>query len=121
MSRAKIAGFVVLAVQLVWVAHEQLGSSRYFCWAPLHEHVWYRVEAQVGGKALSDDQIAARYGRRGALYHRSARGFWELNAAQHVLDSLAWRERTLPPEQRATVSVLYRINDRGARTWTYTP
>jgi hypothetical protein len=47
--------------------------------------------------------------------------FWELNAAQHVLDSIALRERSLHPSARAEVTVRYRIDDGGTRTWTFTP
>jgi hypothetical protein len=119
MSRAKLAGFALLGAQLIWIAHEQLGASRYFCWAPLHEQVWYRIEARVGATPLSDAQIAERYGRKGAFYDAERREFWELNAAQHVLDTVAWRESALASEQRALVTVRYRINDRETRTWTY--
>lgn len=109
------------ALQLAWFAHEQRGASRYFCWAPLHELVWYRIDARVAGVPLSDAQVAARYGRRGALYDASRGAFLELNAAQHVLDTVARRERSLPAAQRARVTLRYRVNGREERVWTYAP
>jgi hypothetical protein len=121
MPRAKIAGLVLLALQVAWIAREQLGPSRYFCWAPLHEHVWYRLEARVGGVALTNAEVARRYGRKGAFYDVQRGEFWELNAAQHVFDTVARREGTLALEQRASVSVRYRTNDRETRSWTYAP
>lgn len=121
MPRARGAAVALLALQVVWIIHEQLGVTRYFCWAPLHEHVFYQIEARQHGKRLSDAELAARYGRRGALYVAGARAFWELNAAEHVLDTVERRERTLHPSARAQVTVKYRINDRGTKTWTFTP
>lgn len=121
MLRARTAAIALLLAQLGWFAHEQAGRSRYFCWAPLHEHVWYRIDARREGQPLTEAQIIARYGRLNT-FHDLARGeLWELNAAQHVLDSVGLRERSLPPAQRAAVTVTYRINDREPRTWTYTP
>src|SRR5689334_9646809 len=105
MSPAKLAAITLLALQVAWIAHEQLGTSRYFCWAPLHEHVWYQVDARRNGQRMSDREVAKRYGRRGALYIEPYRMFWELNAAQHVLDSIVLRERSLAPSARAEVTV----------------
>ena len=121
MSRARIAAALLLALQVAWIAHEQLGPSRYFCWAPLHEQVWYQIDARRGSERLSDAEVATRYGRRGALHVPEHRMFWELNAAQHVLDTIALRERSLHPSARAEVTVRYRINNGGTRTWTFTP
>jgi len=114
-------GAALLAAQALWFAHEQAGPSRYFCWAPLHEHVWYRVAAERNGRHLDDAQVRARYDRRGAFYDPARGELWELNAAQHVLDSIAWHESALPPRERMHVTVTYRIDDRESRTWTYTP
>jgi uncharacterized protein YifE (UPF0438 family) len=114
-------GIALLVAQLAWFAHEQAGRSRYFCWAPLHEHVWYRVDARHGGRTLTEGEVVARYGRLNAFHDRRRGELWELNAAQHVLDSVARRERSLPEDERVAVSVTYRIDDREPRTWTYTP
>jgi hypothetical protein len=121
MHKAELLGVAALALQLAWFAHEQLGDTRYFCWAPLHEHVWYRVDARVRGRRLDDGAVALRYGRRGATYYTGRGEFWELNAARHVIDSIALRERSLPLAERATVTLTFRTDDREARTWTYAP
>jgi hypothetical protein len=121
MLKTSQIGAVVLALQLGWFVHEQLGVSRYFCWAPLHEHVWYAIDARLAGKRLSADAVLQRYGRRGAFYDRTQRAFWELNAAQHVLDTIRLREDSLPAAQRARVTLRYHIDDREAHSWTYTP
>jgi hypothetical protein len=121
MRVAQRLGGLFCAVQLVWFCREQTGKSRYFCWAPLHEHVVYRIDARRDGAPLSDAEIKQRYARRGAFYDAARSEFWELNAAQHVIDTIAWREATLPRPQRAHVILHYRVDDRGMQTWTYTP
>lgn len=121
MPRANLAAAALLALQVGWIVHEQLGASRYFCWAPLHEHVLYEIEAHTGGRRLSHAEVALRYGRRGALDVDGTRFFWELNAAQHVLDTVARRERSLHPSVRAEVTVRYRVNGRQEQTWTFAP
>jgi hypothetical protein len=113
-------GAGLLVMQALWFAHAQTTSARYFCWAPLHEHVFYRVTAERAGVFLSDRQVIQRYGRRGAFYDAARGEFWELNAAAHVIDSIAWREATLPPAQRMQVRMSYRIDDREPHTWTST-
>jgi hypothetical protein len=121
MSGLARLGGSLLVLQLAWFVHEQRGASRYFCWAPLHEHVWYRIDAKRGLAQLRDAQVALRYGRRGAHYDRTRGEFWELNAAQHVIDSIVWREEALPRSQRAHVTLHYRIDAGDTQTWTYTP
>lgn len=121
MHATRLLGGLFLGLQAAWFCSEQSGTSRYFCWAPLHEHVFYRIDARRGGVPLSDAQIQRRYGRRGAVYIATRAQFWELNAAQHVIDTIAWREATLPRAQRAHVILRYRINDRGTQAWIYTP
>ena len=40
-------GACSLALQAALVRRtSRQGASRYFCWAPLHEHVWYRIERE---------------------------------------------------------------------------
>jgi hypothetical protein len=121
MLKAERFGAVLLGLQLLWFAWQQTGASRYFCWAPMHEHVWYQVLAERDGARVADEELAERYGRRGAFHDARRSEFWELNAAQHVIDSITWREATLPPAQRLRVTLTYRINDRGPHTWTYAP
>jgi hypothetical protein len=121
MSGLARLGGLLLALQAAWFIREQQGASRYFCWAPLHEHVWYRIDAHQGGVQLQDAEVAQRYGRRGAHYDPTRGEFWELNAAQHVIDSIAGREAALPRSQRAHVTLRYRIDAGDTRTWTYTP
>lgn len=118
---ANRVGWCFLALQALWFMHEQLGASRYFCWAPLHEHVWYRIDAEHNGRQLTDAEVTARYDRRGAFLDASSGEHWELNAAQHVLDTVRWHEQSLPVEQRARVTVSYRRNHHEARTWSYAP
>jgi hypothetical protein len=38
-----------------------------------------------------------------------------------VLDTVVRRERSPHPSARAHVTVRYRINDRGSKTWTFAP
>lgn len=111
----------LLAAEALWFAHEQMGATRYFCWAPLHEHVFYRVDARAGERALSDAEVAQRYGRRGAFFDAGRREFWELNAAAHVIDSIRWREAAAPRAEPLHVTLHYRIDDGEPQQWTYTP
>jgi hypothetical protein len=121
MRFATLLGGTLLVLQLAWFAWQQRGASRYFCWAPLHEHVWYRIDARRAGLPLQAAEVAQRYARRGAFYDASRGEFWELNAAQHVIDSIALREASLPHAQRVQVTLHYRIDGRGTQAWTYTP
>jgi len=121
MHANRLLGGLFLALQLAWFCREQTRSSRYFCWAPLHEHVFYQIDARRAGVRLSDGEVMQRYGRRGAFYDAMRQEFWELNAAKHVIESIAWREASVPRPQRAHVTLHYRIHGRGTQTWTYTP
>ena len=110
-----------LCLQVAWFSWEQRGPSRYFCWAPLHEHVWYRIDAQVAGRSLSQDEIRARYERPGAFLDAKRVEQWELNAAAHIIDSIRLREAQEPPAGRAEVVLSYRRNAGESETWRYRP
>ncbi|MDH5676055.1 MAG: hypothetical protein OEZ06_28290 [Myxococcales bacterium] len=120
MTRVAV-GRALLLLQLAWFVYAQTGERRYFCWAPLHEHVFYRIEARVAGRPLDARALSVRYGRRNAFFDSTRGQHWELNAAAHVIDSIVWRERSLPPPERAEVTLRYRVNDGEARTWTFAP
>src|SRR5215218_3920229 len=54
-------GAAFLLLQLGWLLLEQRGPTRYFCWAPNDYMTRYRIEARVGGRPLSRDEILRRY------------------------------------------------------------
>jgi hypothetical protein len=109
-------GLALLAAQVGWIATAQLGRARYFCWAPLHEHVRYRIEVTVNGRLLTQDEVAERYGRRSLFWDAERGEDWELNALEHVRDTVRRREQW-PTAEEVRVLVSSRTNGREQTVW----
>ncbi len=112
MRRAAVAvGVTVLAVQIVFVAYEHLGPTRYFAWAPNDYVVQYRLAAAVDGHDLSPAGVRARY-------HLASRGIWYF-PAQHIIDDVQQYERTYGSGDRVRATLSYRLNGHPQKTWRW--
>jgi hypothetical protein len=108
-----IAGVAILAFQLVMIGYARFVPSRYFCWAPYDIQSEYRLDVTIEGKALTAAQIRARYRRpRQGVDNRSIR---------HVMDIVEQYEQTYGRNDRAQVSMKYRINGKAEQQWQYPP
>jgi hypothetical protein len=112
MRRAALAaGVAVLAVQVALVAYEHLGPTRYFAWAPNDYVVQYRLAATVDGRRLSPVAVRRRY-------HLAPHGVWYF-PAQHIIDDVQQYERTYGSPDRVRVTLVYRLNGHGQKTWRW--
>ena len=117
-QRTRIAfGIALLILELVLFARARFTESRYFCWAPFHSEARYVIDATLGGRALTDDQIARRYRLPRYYWDPGTRSDWELNTITHVIDTIRATEAALPAAERAAVVVTYRVNGRPNERW----
>jgi hypothetical protein len=114
-----LCGASLLLIQGAMFVRARFVDSRYFCWAPFHSHARYAIDASVGGRALSADEIAVRYGIARLYWDAETRENWELNTMAHVFDTIAATERLLPSDERAKVEVTYRVNGRQPERWQH--
>lgn len=108
-----------LAVQLVAIATAPITHFRQLAWAPLHEQAWFRLQASVGDRALSDEQLEARYHLRGVHSNPVTHESWQLNELTHVFQVIEATERELPAAQQAQVSVTARVNGTPVDGWRW--
>jgi hypothetical protein len=104
-------GAALLVFQLGAVVYARFTDARYFCWAPYDTQTEYTIEAALSGKALTAQEIRARY-RRGpkGVDNRSPR---------HVQDILAGVETLYHPGDPAEVTLRYRINGHEEQVWRW--
>ncbi len=120
---APILGVLFLAAQVVAVADQHRGPTRYFAWAPNDYVVEYDLRVQVDGRPLDAAQIDSRYGR---LYGASAgstgdpylRGVWEFPPEQ-LIDIVRQYEQTYGRQQHAHVLLDYRLDGGARHAWTW--
>lgn len=120
---APVLGVLFLLAQAGAVAHEHLGPTRYFAWAPNDYIVEYDIRVTVDGRPLDAAQINARYGH---LYGMTVnepgqldlRGVWEFPVRQ-LEDVIEQYEKTYGHGQRASVTLDYRLDRRSAGSWTW--
>lgn len=111
--RLVLAAALLLA-QVGAIAYARFTPLRYFCWAPYDEITVYRIEARLGDRELSEEEIRRRYGIKAA--GRDNR------SSHHILHALRQAERTrerLDPAARAELTVTYWRNGLGPHTWRY--
>lgn len=108
-----IAAVAILAFQLVMIGYARFVPARYFCWAPYDIQSEYKLDVTIGGHALTAAQIRARYRRpRQGVDNRSI---------QHVMDIVQQYEQTYGRNDRAWVSMTYRVNGKAEQAWQYPP
>ena len=114
---ALAAGVGLLALQLAFFVRARFTGSRYFCWAPFHSEARYTIDATIAGRALSDDEVARRYGFASYYWEQSSRTNWELNSIVHVTDTVRATEAAFPVGERAAVVITYRVNGHPTERW----
>jgi hypothetical protein len=106
-----VIGIAVLVPQVALIAWARVHPMRYYCWAPYDQQNEYEIETVVGGRALTPDEIKQRY--RISTPGRNPR------AVSQVTDIVSYVERVYRPEDRAEVTVRYRVNGGKERVWRW--
>ena len=104
-------GIALLAFQVGAIVYARFTDSRYFCWAPYDTQTDFVIEASVNGKALTAEQIRARY-------RRSPEGV-DNRSPRHVQDIVAGVESLYHAEDPAEVILRYRVNGGEERIWQW--
>ena len=99
----------LLIAQGFGVARMLWATDRFFAWAPHDQRTDFVVSASHEGRAVALSEIARRYGLPPTDWH----------AAHNVLQTIETAEERLPPRDRWTVVVRYRINFGAERVWTH--
>jgi hypothetical protein len=103
-----IIGALFLCFQVFRIAHARFTDVRYFCWAPHDRLSPYQVSATVNGRALSGDEIKARY-------HIDASGVE--TQAQEIYEIVELHETAYPIGEDVRVRVVYQPNGRRDREY----
>jgi hypothetical protein len=107
----KILGASLLLFQLGAIGYARFVPSRYFCWAPFDAQNEFVIDARVGGRELTAEEIRRRY-------RRPQRGV-DNRAVQHVKDIIIGYETTYGAGEGAEVVLRYRVNGGEERTWRW--
>jgi hypothetical protein len=113
LSVRSTLGAVFLLAQLGLVVYEQMGSSRYFCWAPNDYVVDYRLDVTVAGRPLSADEVMRRY--------RFPQAGRMEQTVQHLIDIVQQYEMTYGRAEQAEVLLSYRPNGHAEQDWRWPP
>lgn len=106
-----VTATVFLIAQGLSILYAQLGSSRYFCWAPNDYMVSYDIRVEIQGKRLSPSDVERRY-------RLPANGVYQ-NIASHLIDNLRQYETTYGRNDRAYVLLTYSTNGTQERSWEW--
>ena len=106
-----VVATVILALQASMVIRSRFVESRYFCWSPHSTQVRFDLDVSVHGRKLSRMEAAQRY--------RLWDAEWEAHAAQNLIDTIETFERTYGRDDRAEVSLRYRVNGGTEKTWRW--
>jgi len=108
-----IAGVSILAFQLAMIVYARFVPSRYFCWAPYDVQTEYWISTVVNGRKLTRDEVRARY--------RRPQHGTDNRSPQHVIDILQGYETRYGRNDRAEVTMRYRVNGKEERLWQWEP
>lgn len=129
ISAALFIGVMILLAQVGVAIWQHLGDTRYFAWAPNDYLVTYDLQAGVGGRALTAEQVSRRYrldltSRREndltakAGLASSERYVWE-DPPQHLFDRIKWYEQTYGSPDPARVVLTYQLDGGPIRVWRW--
>lgn len=107
--RTTILAFT-FSVQVAGIVYARFVPTRYLCWAPYDQLTFYRIEADTGGRPLTQPAIAARY--------RLPPAGRENRSIHHVLNAIAQFESTYGRRDPVRTRVVYRVNGGPEQTWT---
>lgn len=105
------AALLLLLFQVFMMVRSHFDDARYFSWAPHDSQNEYVIEVRSGGRALSEQEIGARY-------RIPARGV-DPRAIAHVIRLVEQYERSRGASYRSTVTVRWRTNGGMERVWRY--
>jgi hypothetical protein len=119
----------LLAAQGGVAVWQHFGDTRYFAWAPNDYLMTYDLKVDVGGRALSRDEIASRYrlsldplvsdSAQAALGIAPAERYvWEDPPAE-VRRRIRRVEEARPAAQRAHVRLTYQLDAGPVRQWRW--
>lgn len=102
-----------LAFQVVMLVYGRFDPSAYFHWAPFDIQNEYRIEVEIDGRELSEDEIAQRYNKRAVWV--------DTHAIEHLFRVISQYEKTYGRDDGASVLVRYQVNGRETREWHWPP
>lgn len=105
-------GIALLLAQLGAVAYARFVPTRYFAWAPNDYAVEYRIAATVDGRALTPQQVQARY-------RLDSQGLYEF-PPQMLIDDLRGYERQYGERDHVRLRLTYRLDGHDLEHWRYT-
>ena len=108
-----IVGVGILAFQLVMIVYARFVPSRYFCWAPYDVQTEYWITTVVNGHQLTGGEIRERY--------RRPQHGTDNRSPQHVIDILQEYEERYARNDRAAVTMRYRVNGKNEQVWRLEP
>lgn len=101
----------ILALQILATGHARFVPTRYLCWAPYDEIVFYEIAVELPDGPLTQEQVKERY--RIPKWGRSNRSW------AHVTDVVAFYETTSGRGDGANTEVRYTVNGRGPFAWNW--
>ena len=106
-----LAGLIFLGLQILSIAYARFIPERFFCWAPYDERSKYRIEVQLMGRVLSEDEVATRY-----RYYPHG---WEPRSINNVIAIVRQFERTYGSAENAQVTIWYQTNGHAEQIWKW--
>lgn len=107
-----LAATVFLAGQVAYVIYSLFIDTKNFCWSPHTTQTEYWVSVESNGRPLTEEEIRTRY--------RLGTGrLWEAHAIANVKAWISRFEETYGADDRAKVTLIYRINGGPLSTWSY--
>lgn len=111
-----IVGLLLLLTQVVWTVGCQFLPSRHFCWAAHNSMTYYTIHVNVEGEDLNLREIGSRYAIR---YGLGQNGGWEAHSIYNIIELIEQAERIDYPDERAAVTIVYRVNGGEEQTWSF--
>lgn len=109
-----VAGVAFLALQIVLVIAGRFVGFDDFTWSPHTVQIHYVLDVEVGGRDLTSEEIASRYGVSGSEG-------WEAHSLRNLRTVIVQYERTYGRADGARVHLRYRVNGRPAEVWEWEP
>ena len=81
-----LVGVAFLAIQLLSIVYARFVDERFFCWAPYDEHSRYAIGVTMGGRSLSEAEVASRY--------RYQAAGWEPRSIHNIISLVEQYEMT---------------------------
>jgi hypothetical protein len=106
-----IAGAAILAIQVGMIGYARFVPTRYLCWAPYDEIVFYDVQVDTRRGSLTAAEALDRY--RLPERKRNNRSW------AHITSAIVDFERAHGRDDAARVRLRYTVNGRGPFVWRW--